>query len=236
LGSDVADRFLIVNADDFGRSEAVNRGIAIAHTQGIVTSASLMVRWPAANAAATYAAAHRELSVGLHIDLAEWSYENDRWRVVYETPEPIEAEVHRQLATFRALMGCDPTHVDSHQHVHRSAPASVVIGAVAVEMGVPLREAGKSIRYCGDFYGQTGKGEPYHRAITVEALTSLIERLPPGITELGCHPAESVDFETTYGIERLVELRVLCDPRVRAALLDGKVELVSHIDVAKLAS
>ena len=40
-------RFLIVNADDFGLSEGVNRGIIEAHERGIVTSASLMVLKPA---------------------------------------------------------------------------------------------------------------------------------------------------------------------------------------------
>jgi predicted glycoside hydrolase/deacetylase ChbG (UPF0249 family) len=37
-------RIAIVNADDFGRTPGVNRGIARAHEEGVVTSASLMVR------------------------------------------------------------------------------------------------------------------------------------------------------------------------------------------------
>ncbi len=36
-------KYLIVNADDFGASRGINRGIAEAHTTGIVTSTSLMV-------------------------------------------------------------------------------------------------------------------------------------------------------------------------------------------------
>ena len=40
-------RCLIVNADDFGQSTGVNQGIITAYEQGIVTSASLLVRWPA---------------------------------------------------------------------------------------------------------------------------------------------------------------------------------------------
>jgi hypothetical protein len=47
-----AARYLIVNADDFGQSPGVNRGIIQGFDQGIVTSASLMVRWPAAAPAA----------------------------------------------------------------------------------------------------------------------------------------------------------------------------------------
>jgi YdjC-like protein len=47
-----AARYLIVNADDFGQSSGVNRGIIEAHEKGILTSASLMVRWPATEEAA----------------------------------------------------------------------------------------------------------------------------------------------------------------------------------------
>ena len=53
-----AARVLIVNADDFGLSAGVNRGIVEAHERGIVTSASLMVRRPAAREAADYARTH----------------------------------------------------------------------------------------------------------------------------------------------------------------------------------
>src|SRR5262249_22921163 len=64
-----ATRYLIVNADDFGRSAGVNRGIIQAHEQGIVTSASLMVHWPAAREAAEYGRGRPGLSLGLHFDL-----------------------------------------------------------------------------------------------------------------------------------------------------------------------
>ena len=65
-------------------------------------------------------------------------------------------------------------------------------------------------------------------AITVEALVGEIERLPPGITEMGCHPATAVDLETTYGDERVREAETLCDPRVRAALERAGVVLRSY--------
>ena len=51
-------RHLIVNADDYGLTSGINRGIAEAHENGILTSASLMVRYPAAAEAAAYAKAH----------------------------------------------------------------------------------------------------------------------------------------------------------------------------------
>src|ERR671914_186803 len=94
--------FLIVNADDFGQSRGINRGVIDAHRHGIVTSASLMVRWPAALEAAAYARAHPELSVGLHLDLGEWIFRGDRWEAVYEVVpssdhEKVADEVARQF-------------------------------------------------------------------------------------------------------------------------------------------
>jgi predicted glycoside hydrolase/deacetylase ChbG (UPF0249 family) len=44
---------------------------------------------------------------------------------------------------------------------------------------------------------------------------------------LGCHPADGDDLNTMYRRERLEELRVLCDPRVRAAIQSMGIELRS---------
>ena len=61
-------RYVIVNADDFGSSEGINRGIIEAHETGIVTSASLMVNAPATEAAVELARDHQALSLGLHVN------------------------------------------------------------------------------------------------------------------------------------------------------------------------
>ena len=78
------ERYLIVNADDFGQSAGINRGIVTAHEQEIVTSASLMVRWQAAARAAEYAREHPEFSVGLHVDLGEWAFRDGDWVALYD--------------------------------------------------------------------------------------------------------------------------------------------------------
>jgi len=63
---DRSGRLLIVNADDFGQSPGVTRGIVEAHERGIVSSTSMMVRWPAAKESASYARMHPRLGVGEH--------------------------------------------------------------------------------------------------------------------------------------------------------------------------
>jgi predicted glycoside hydrolase/deacetylase ChbG (UPF0249 family) len=218
-----ATRTLIVNADDFGLSPGVNRGVIRAHEHGLVTSASLMVRWPAAVEAAAYGRRRPALSLGLHCDLGEWAYRSSAWVPLYEVvplddPSAVREEAARQLAAFRRLVGRDPTHLDSHQHVHRREPVRSVLAETARALGVPLRHDSE-IRYCGDFYGQGADGTPYPEILTVEGLTSILAALPPGLTELACHPGEGrEDLDTMYRDERAQEVRILCDPRARAAV------------------
>jgi predicted glycoside hydrolase/deacetylase ChbG (UPF0249 family) len=222
---------LIVNADDFGRSPGVNRGIAIAHEEGIVTSASLMVRRLAAEEAAAYARQHPRLSVGLHVELGEWVYRDGGWEAVEEVPGPAEEELRRQLATFLKLVGHEPTHLDSHQHVHRQDEVGAMFADVARELGVPLRGCDPRIRFCGDFYGQMATGEPLPEAISVAALLDLLAALPPGVSELGCHPGAGTDDDLPYGTERSIEMRTLCDPRIRAATSTYGIKLRSFADL-----
>jgi predicted glycoside hydrolase/deacetylase ChbG (UPF0249 family) len=225
-----AERILVVNADDFGLSAGVNAGIVEAHERGIVTSASLMVRQPAAPEAAEYCRARGSLSAGLHLDLGHWEFESGAWQVVYERVslsgrKAVEAEAGYQLEAFRGLTGSDPTHLDSHQNVHLREPVASVARALAEEVGVPLRGVSSDVRYCGDFYGQTGEGGPFPEGIRVERLISLIEGLPPGATELACHPGRAVGGESTYRIERERELEALCDPQVREAIRREAISL-----------
>ena len=69
--------------------------------------------------------------------------------------------------------------------------------------------------------------------ISPEALVRLIVGLPPGISELSCHPGYEVDFDTVYREERATELATLCDPRVLAAPAAAGVELWSFLDVPR---
>jgi chitin disaccharide deacetylase len=225
-------RYLIVNADDFGQSPGTTRGVIRAHERGIVTSASLMVRWPATQAAAKYAREHRSLSVGLHIDLGEWAYRGDKWVALYQLVDEddaaaVQREATRQLADFRRLVGRDPTHLDSHQHAHSEEPVRSVLKGIAEGLGVPLRGSHPSISYSGAFYGQAEDGSPFLEPISVPGITRILEQLPAGVTELGCHPADEADLDTMYLAERERELQVLCDPRVRTTIAELDIELRS---------
>jgi chitin disaccharide deacetylase len=229
-------RFLIVNADDFGLSEGVNRGIIEAHEHGIVTSASLMVLKPSASSAAAYCREHPRLDLGLHLDLGEWTFDGEVWVPAYEVvtlhDHPVVAQaLERQLHDFRRLIGRDPTHLDSHQHVHQDEPVRSAALELARRLDVPLRQFSPGIQYCGRFYGQTARGSPLPAAISTDALCAILTDLPPGVTELGCHPGRMSGGESTYCAERSTEVNVLCDPRVRTSLRTLRIELRSFRDI-----
>jgi predicted glycoside hydrolase/deacetylase ChbG (UPF0249 family) len=225
-----AHRRLIVNADDLGQSDGVNLGILEAFERGIVTSASLLVNKPASESAVRLAKIRPELDLGLHIDLGEWRFEQGCWLALYETADldsesQTRREIESQLRQFRVLTGRQPSHLDGHQHVHLKEPVRAACLEWANRLGVPLRHVSGGVGYCGDFYGQTSAGRPIAGRITVESLMAILESLPAGVTELGCHPAAYVEFETMYRDERAMELAVLCDLRIRTQLTELGIEL-----------
>jgi chitin disaccharide deacetylase len=211
-------RHLIVNADDLGFTEGVNRGILEAHERGIVTSASLMVERPGTTHAIELARAAPRLSVGLHAVL------DDRGSLLVP-PEQCGRELERQLARFRELMRREPSHLDSHHHVHRDPRVNAAFIALADRHGLPLRDH-SSARHSGGFYGQDTGGMARPENISVERLLEIVDSLDGGTTELACHPGYAVGLSSRYTREREHELRTLTDPRVRERIDELGIELV----------
>jgi chitin disaccharide deacetylase len=131
---------LIVNADDLGWSEGVNRGIVEAHRKGLVTSTSLLANGQAFESGTAAARANPELAVGAHLNLSngaptatpaevpsllnaknefEGGPESLILRIASRSLEPdqVEREWEAQIQKIRAA-GIIPTHLDGHKHVH----------------------------------------------------------------------------------------------------------------------
>lgn len=133
-------RRLIVNADDFGGSAAINEAVIRAHTGGILTTASLMVNEPGFADAVALAREHPRLGVGLHLTLSHGhatlppgaiaGLVNERGefgdqpvalgcRYFFQSRlrEPLRREIHAQFDRFRAT-GLPLDHVNGHLHFH----------------------------------------------------------------------------------------------------------------------
>lgn len=132
---------LIINGDDFGYSEAVNRAIVLAHREGVLTSCSLMVNERAASHAVELARSNPGLAVGLHLVLvlgraalphAEIPHITDldgnfttspfRAGIHYYFNPAARREMRREMrAQFElfAATGLRFSHVDGHAHLHQ---------------------------------------------------------------------------------------------------------------------
>jgi len=214
-------RLLIVNGDDFGLSPGVNEGILAAHTSGILTSTSMMVFAPAAAEAADAASMHPGLSVGMHF-VADGSVDLD-------DPAQAHAAFQRQLGRFRELVGRDPTHVDSHHHVHSQFGRMPVFGVLVQPLGVPLRHDGR-VAYVGGFWAQWEPAVSNLENVRRPFLRHLVQtEVLEGMTELACHPARVTgDFNSSYLDEREVELATLTEPGLKEELEGLGVTLVSY--------
>ncbi len=131
-------RRLIINADDFGLTSGVNRAIALANTEGILTSATVMANSRAFEGAVQIARAKSTLKTGCHVvlidgepltrDCTTLTDGSQRFRSSLKdfaaaaarnriSPEEIQQEVEAQICKLQAN-GLDVTHVDSHKHTH----------------------------------------------------------------------------------------------------------------------
>lgn len=221
-------RFLIINADDFGYSRGINRGIADAHTKGLLTSAGMMVNTPATLEAVRMAADLPNLSIGLHVN-----FTNEAQRLVeFDDPKICRDELRRQFDRFLELMKRMPTHIDSHQHVHRHPGRAPHFLALADEHGIPLRDYGP-VFSVGGYYAQWEYGVSNPDHVSFDVLARIVsQELPHGISELGCHPGYfDPDFECVYHQDREYEVKALCDPRGRKLLADLHIELIGYRDV-----
>jgi chitin disaccharide deacetylase len=217
-------KWLIVTGDDFGISRGINRGIIEAHRNGIVTSASLMVNRPAYEEAVALARACPRLSLGLHLELDGVD------------PADVPAEIERQHARFRELVGSEPTHVDTHHDLHRDPRVLSPLLTWGRRSSVPVRDH-SGVRYFPKFYGQWG-GETHLERIGVEGLLRLLDtEIGEGLTELNCHPGYAEPgFPSSYAAERAVEVRTLCDPGLRQAMRVREIQLIGFRDLPTVAA
>jgi predicted glycoside hydrolase/deacetylase ChbG (UPF0249 family) len=225
-----AEKRLIVNADDLGLSSGVDDGIVEAHVRGIVTSTSLMVAGPTAAEAVSMIRDHPDLSVGLH-----WVGDGpDQRELDLEDPAAVRDGFLRQLDAFVSLVGREPTHVDSHHHVHRAEPLIALFQELVAPLAVPLRGDGR-VAHVGGFYAQWEWKVTDLEHVSVEFLQWLLrEEVGEGWTELSCHPATRTDdLRSVYASEREAELKTLTDPRVAATAAELGIELVNYEDWAR---
>lgn len=223
-------KFLIVNADDFGLSTGVNRGIIECHRRGIVTSASLMVTGSAVAQALELYQESSNLSLGLHFDV--WGEDERQFDI--RNSNAVRSEWHRQVEEFHRLVGRPPTHVDSHRHVHREEHLLPLFMELVEPLGIPLRGVG-DVAFVGGFYAQWQWQVTNLEYVGIPFLEKVLrEEIGEGWTELSCHPGyKTAGFDSVYDFEREEEILTLTSPSVRQVVDELCIRLVSYTDHAQ---
>lgn len=150
-------RKVIVNADDFGFSPGVTGGILRAHREGIVTSTTIMANMPCAGDALARLSEAPGLGVGVHLNAcqgpplsaqgAALAAADGRMRrsaaaiilACLSNPRllrAIEAEFDAQIR-WLIENGRQPTHLDSHRHIHAFPPIFARVVTLARRYNIP---------------------------------------------------------------------------------------------------
>ncbi|MBT9155918.1 MAG: Carbohydrate deacetylase [Firmicutes bacterium] len=261
---------VIINADDFGLSLGVSQGIARAITEGVVTSTSIMGNMPDLAASLKLLQSAPEAGLGVHLTLSAGrplltasqvpslvdkagGFRRDSRLAVSkaETPE-VEQEWRAQIERVLGF-GIEPTHLDSHHHVHLAPRLMQLAVKLAKQYRIPcirrltVRDVWRESRpwrhalvlphIAISQHLVLGSGLRFPRGVLSlhEQLLVTLSRLPEGIYEVFCHPGRVDDalFKvSSLRHERERELEFLVSPELKEGLRQRGIRLVTYREVA----
>lgn len=235
-------RKLIINADDFGLSEAVNYGILKGFLEGVVTSTTIMANMPAFEHAVALAKEHPQLHVGVHLNVTCYKpllqthrtliekdgyFRNQRYLEEFDEEEiyqEMKAQIEKVLDS-----GLKIDHLDSHHHVHTTKTCKSAIERLLKEYPYPIRGG---FVYPNDAIQSDLILAFYDKGISLSSFANIIKGLKEDtIYDLMCHPAYVDKFltsVTSYALPRIDELDILCAQEVKDILAKEQVELTTY--------
>ena len=151
---------VIINADDFGLCEGVNKAIAMAYTKGVLTSATIMANTYSSDEAVKLAKSMPNLGVGIHLNLTEGSpiskdsqvkcLSNKNSEFVFnpgklfflsmlssKIREAVRLELDAQVQ-WLIKKELRPTHIDSHKHIHTIPAIFKIVTGLAEKYDIPV--------------------------------------------------------------------------------------------------
>jgi hopanoid biosynthesis associated protein HpnK len=231
---------LILNADDFGLTPGVNRGIIRAHQEGILTSTTLMATAPAFEDAVALARANPQLGVGCHLvlvggqtvtphaeipslaapdgklpgSLAMFAANVSSGKI---RPEEIGQELRAQIGKIRSA-GIDPTHLDTHKHTHAHPVVMEELARVARELGI--RRVRNPVEHLADSWRSAGLSKGAGAAAVVRTIARRFGEIAQKFGLLSPDNFLGLAMTGQLGPEAL--------RRMISALPEGRTEIMLH--------
>ena len=239
---------LIVNADDLGWTEGVNRGIVEAHRKGLVTSCSLMANGRSFESALEAARSNPQLGIGVHLNLSDGPPTASAGEVrgllnevgeLEEGPESlllriasrsiameeVEREWDAQIQKVRRN-GIEPTHLDGHKHVHMLPGLFEIALRLAKKHGIrAIRVAHEesTLRSVLSSAGEQRAGVVFKQGVQARGL----KLLAPDAREMADH-AGIATSDYFCGIAQTGVLTRQGVEKFLESLPDGTTELMCH--------
>lgn len=229
---------LVINGDDLGYTMANTLGIIEAYKKGILRSTTALCNSDYLEQAKKLCDENPGLGVGVHLtctlgksltknktltDENGYFFEGRKtiWTKDVDYDE-LYLEWKAQIDRYISVFGHLPTHLDSHHSVHDATPQALETAKkLANEYGIEMRRYG-SYQFVAGFYGPLA---------TTDNLIELLEKHKDQDIEIMCHPGYC-DLElyqkSSYSLDRVKELAVLCDEKLISYIKDNNIELVHY--------
>jgi len=214
-------RKVVVNADDFGFTRDVNRGIVEAHRQGILTATTLMASGAAFDDAVRLARENPTLDIGVHLVLvgappfpatvAQLTRAVAFGRIrIYDE---LQAQVRRILDA-----GLEPTHLDTHKHTHLLPPVLEAVAQLSEEYEIPW------VRRPFDFpLTPAGPGVTWAKRATSKSLSIVRGHFARVLARHGCRSTDHFAGFQITGNYAAADLA-----RLIRVLPEGSTEFMCH--------
>ncbi len=225
-------KHLIVTADDFGLSQAVNEAVELAHTDGILSAASLMV---AGDAAADAVARARQAAAEIRAQLA--AFHATGLAVDHLNPPPhfhLHPTVQTLLLDLAREQRLPPLRlpVEPPGGAWRTDPAETLRRWLAWSFhGLRTRALRRRLRAAGVACNDACFGIWDSGRMDRARLAAAIAALPDGVSEIYCHPATRRSADQPASYQPVAELAALRDPTIRDLLARLGVRPVRFADL-----
>jgi chitin disaccharide deacetylase len=241
---------LVVNADDFGFTKAVNEGIVEGFRKGIVSSASIL-----ANYDLKHLPEVKKLGLGVHLNATfgnslfdKKPFPKKMWTrafMIKTNGSFIEKEFKKQIETLQDL-GYKLDHINTHQHIHVIPPVTKIVYDLAREFKIKyvrypkeniekttfeakivdfhLKKFPKDLKCADNFFGLAHTGNP-----SLENYYSYLDF--KGSAEIMCHPGKSSGDSSKLSKVRSKELKILQNKGLIEEIKKRKIRLVRCKDL-----
>lgn len=229
---------LVINADDLGFTKGVTDGIIEGFKCGIISSTTALCNMENILYAAEQVKECSGLGVGIHLtltlgkpltkakslinDKGEFWSKNEIFSKNINLDE-VYIEFKAQIEKFKEVFSKLPTHIDSHHSIHDNPIIMPVTKKIAEEYNLKMRRHNDEFKFVIGFYGEDA---------TTEKIIELLEsnKNEDGI-EIMVHPGYC-DLElyniSSYSLNRVKELSVLCDNKVKNYVKENGIILTTY--------